>query len=186
MSNIKDIIVNYVSNLLGKEKFYSQVGTVISVNESGKVCTVELLTGETIEDVRLETDLLVNSEGDIAQKAPSGFILVPVQGSEVVVSFCSNTDAFVSMFSQVGNVFMKSEQFQFNDGDNGGLINVVDLVGKINDIEGDLNDLKAVFTSWVVVSNDGGAALKTASATWAGSTITETERGDIEDTKITH
>ena len=186
MSSIKDIINNYIENLISKEKIYSAVGSVVSIDASKKICSVELLTGETIEEVRLQTNLNLNANSDIIARDPDGLVMVPKIQSNVIVTFTNNTDAYVSYFSDISNVFMKADNYQFNDGDNGGLINVVDLVTKLNNVEKDLNDLKTAFSSWVTVPSDGGAALKTITATWAAQSITETEREDFEDTKITH
>lgn len=44
-----------------------------------------------------------------------------------------------------------------------------DAAAKASAVKDELDDLKAVFTTWVVSPNDGGAALKLAVATWAGT-----------------
>lgn len=72
----------------------------------------------------------------------------------------------------------------FNGGDLGGLVKVEELTKQINAIEKDINTLKNVFTGWVTVPQDGGAALKTAATTWAGQTLTLTKRGDYENEKV--
>ena len=55
---------------------------------------------------------------------------------------------------------------RFHDGSNNGLVKVDDLVTKLNNLEHKVNDLVTVFSGWTPVANDGGAALKTAAATW--------------------
>lgn len=49
-----------------------------------------------------------------------------------------------------------------------------------NELQDDVNTLKQVFSAWAVVPSDGGAALKTAAATWYGTPLTS----DISDAKI--
>ena len=71
-----------------------------------------------------------------------------------------------------------------NGGELGGLIKVEELTSRINNIEDDINSLKDVFSGWVSVPQDGGAALKTASATWSSSKLTLTKRGDYENEKV--
>ncbi len=71
-----------------------------------------------------------------------------------------------------------------NGGKLGGLIKVEELTSRINNIEEDINSLKDVFASWTAVSQDGGAALKAASGTWAGNKLTLTTRGDYENEKV--
>lgn len=78
-----------------------------------------------------------------------------------------------------------AELIQFNKGELKGLPISDHVVDRLNIVEKDLNDLKQVFTSWVVAPQDGGAALKSAAGTWFGNTITETQYADIANEKIT-
>ena len=73
-----------------------------------------------------------------------------------------------------------------NTGSNGGMVKVNSLVSKLNTVESDLNNLKTVLSTWVPVPNDGGAALKTAAASWAGQTLTPTQASDLENNKVKH
>lgn len=49
----------------------------------------------------------------------------------------------------------------------------------IDELKTSVNDLKSIFTSWTPVPNDGGAALKVAISTWAGTNLTK----NIDDAK---
>ena len=80
----------------------------------------------------------------------------------------------------------ETDEIVINGGELGGLVKIEELTEKINTIEKDLNNVKNAFKQWVVAPNDGGAALKTATATWASQTIQETKKSDIEDDKIRH
>jgi len=73
-----------------------------------------------------------------------------------------------------------------DDGENGGLVKVQDLTQKLNAVEQDLNMLKNAFTTWVVLPQDGGAALKTATASWSSQTITTTQKSDLENQNVQH
>lgn len=42
---------------------------------------------------------------------------------------------------------------------------------ELDKLKDDINSLKTVFSGWIVVPNDGGAALKTAATTWYGSPV---------------
>lgn len=106
-----------------------------------------------------------------------GFLLIPTDGSRVEVTLTSNTTGFISMVSDASQAYILGDA-------NGGIVKVVPLVTKINNLENDINTLKTAFSAWVVVPNDGGAALKTITSTWAGSALTPTVRADIENTKI--
>lgn len=176
MSQIKDIINNYIENLINKEKMYSAVGVVASVDPSKKICSVELLTGETIEDVRLQTDLSLNANSDIVARDADGLVMVPKAGSNVIITFINKTDAFVSYFSDISDVFIVTDKYQFNDGENGGLINIVDQVSKLNGLVSELSaELLKIQASFVGV---GGA--------YAPGTLSQFNKDDFEDTKIIH
>jgi len=157
---------------------YSLVCTVNSVDVEARTCSVSPLNEDPeIFDVRLQAS--IGSE--------VGWVIVPKVESFVIVTFLNNETAFVSCCTEVVNIFADVEETViFNGGENGGLINVEDLVGRLNTIEQDINDLKDVFKSWVPVANDGGAKLKADASSWFGSSLEETERGDIEDEKIQH
>ena len=49
----------------------------------------------------------------------------------------------------------------------------------IDEIKDDINALKQVFSAWVTVPSDGGAALKAGAATWFGQQLTK----NIDDAK---
>jgi len=144
----------------------ADIAEVVSVD--GIRCTVKSrITESTYSDIRLQS------------QAGNGVYLVPAVGSVVLVQWINDTAGYVAMYSDV-------ESIKFLDGSYGGLIKIEDLVSKINNIESDINDIKTVFQTWVAVSGDGGAALKAAAAAWYGSPITETQKADIENDKITH
>jgi hypothetical protein len=50
----------------------------------------------------------------------------------------------------------------------------------VDELQGDVTDLKTAFSTWVVAPNDGGAALKASAATWFGTPLTK----NIDDAKV--
>jgi hypothetical protein len=52
-----------------------------------------------------------------------------------------------------------------------------DVKTELDKIAMDVNDLKTAMSGWTPVPNDGGAALKTAITSWAGSSLTMSEVG---------
>lgn len=50
----------------------------------------------------------------------------------------------------------------------------------VDELQNDIATLKQAFTTWVVTANDGGAALKAASAAWAAQQLAK----NINDAKI--
>lgn len=174
--SIKDVIQNFIDSRLMKERYYSVVATVDSVNENLKTCDVTLVTGEKVEGVRLETDLSVNSSGDVVKKDPSGFVLVPASGSQVVITFFNRSDAFISMLSEIEKVYIKSNLTTFNAGDKGGLINISDLVSSLNGLVNELGrELIKIQTG---ITGVGGA--------YTPGSLSKFDKGDFEDESVKH
>lgn len=146
------------------------------------------------------------------QSADFGLCLFPEKGSFVVVGFVADGAAGVVLLTEkiesaeivIGHTSavmdadglrIKTEKMSadfnrdsiiFNGGDLGGLVKVEDLTKRLNLIENDINMLKTAMSGWVPVSQDGGAALKTAAAAWFATTLTPTSRGDYENQKVKH
>lgn len=152
------------------EKPVTILGTIAAVDENSKTCNIDD-DGFMMYGIRLQS----------VTNAAAGILKVPKIGAQALAVKIEDGDGFMLLDCA------EYDKIIFNGGTNGGLINIESLVNKINAIENDLNSLKTVFkTSWTPVAQDGGAALKTAAATWASQTITQTQTEDIEDTTVTH
>lgn len=178
------------------------------------VCTVDAVdkTARTIDcsPINEGAPLLgVNIQAN--QGADFGLCLFPEIGSFVVVGFIADGAAGAVLLTEkiesaeivigdtsavmdadgvridVGDIsaHLDKNAVTFNGGDLGGLVKVEDLTNRLNIIENDINKLKTAFSSWVVAPQDGGAALKTAAASWFGSQLTPTKRDDYENKKVT-
>lgn len=152
------------------EKPVTILGTIAAVDESTKTCDIDD-DGLMMYGIRLQS----------VTNAAAGILKVPKKGTAALAVKIEDGDGFMLLDCA------EYEKIIINGGQNGGLINIESLVKKINTLEKDINNLKNVFSkSWTPVAQDGGAALKTAAATWAGQSIKETLAADIEDTTITH
>lgn len=145
------------------------------------------------------------------QEATYGLCVFPEKGSYVIVGFVADGAAGVVLTTEkiesaevvIGDnsaiidadgcriktanmsANINADDIIFNGGKLNGLVKIDDLTKRLNIIEKDINNLKKVFASgWTPVSQDGGAALKTAALAWSGSTLTETKRSDYENEKI--
>lgn len=65
-------------------------------------------------------------------------------------------------------------------GDADNMVRYSQIERSINELKDDITTLKSVFSGWVTVPQDGGAALKLASATWFATPLVE----DITQAKI--
>lgn len=145
--------------------------TVVSVDGVTCVCQPIDEGQAEIVDVRLVSELHATN-----------FLVTPAVDSVVGVlafSDLETTEYMVVLFSEIDTINIRGDQY-------GGLVKVQELVDKINALESDLNDLKQVFTTWVPVPNDWGAALKAGATTWAGAVFVETIVSDIENPDVLH
>ena len=155
---------------------------------SGATCTI-LIGDLEVTDVRLRA--VINDKDDQILRIPkqgSQVLVADMSGGqfrELVVIEQSETEKIDLTIGQT-TITVEDVKITINGGNNGGLININDLTNRLNNIENDINTLKNVFTAWVPVPQDGGAALQTAAATWAGQLLTQTQNSDYEDTTIKH
>jgi hypothetical protein len=156
---------------------YGKVCTAINVScdtvQGMMLCDCVPLDGSAvIEDVRIVADFNTNS-------TTAGIILVPSENSIVIVNFINSTTAYLAMVSEVDNIYL--------DGNNyGGLVKVIDLTTKLNNLELLVNKLVTALNTWTPVSGDGGAALKTLIIAASPVTLTPTVRANIESTFVKH
>jgi hypothetical protein len=170
MSTASRDIAEAVKVLSGFEdmNFESIACKVSNIDTTNMTCDCAPINGDAnFLDVRLNANY------------KKGFTLIPKKKSIVIISQLSDATAYVSMVSEVDEIFLAGDA-------NGGLVKVQDLVSKLNTIETDINTLKTVFSSWAPVANDGGAALKTAAATWYAHQLVPTNITDLENTHVQH
>jgi hypothetical protein len=157
-------------------------GVVTAVSESNKTCTVKLSDeGVEVFDVRLMA--LAENEAD------KGILIIPKIGSTVMVSPIENVDTMyiLTKYTEVQKIIIDVEtDIIINGGQNQGLVKVSQLVSDLNSIKSDLNTIKNIFKTWVPVANDGGAALKSASSTWANQSLQESTINSLQNDKVKH
>lgn len=180
MSSKSDQLVRAIREIARdpNAEVYAVLAEVIAVDEGERTCTIEPLNGDAqVTGIRF------------ANSANAMFLAVPAIGSIVLVDFFEDSEGYISMFSEVDSLVFSTTPgnvIQLQDGSFGGIVKVTDLVSKLNAIEQDINNLKSAISDWTPVPNDGGAALKAALASYAGSTLTQTTRQDLENESITH
>lgn len=164
------------------------IGIVQNIDEDNRSCEIQINEDLTLFNCRLNA---------ILDDYTNRLLIVPKDKSAVAFMAVDGkmTDPIVIAYSEIDKVLLKigdtelnidKDKVEINGGDNGGLINIEDLVSHINSIEDDINNLKTAITGWTPVAQDGGSALKGAISSWAGKSITKTKKSDLEDDKITH
>ena len=167
---IKEIVERWVNELVPVQTF---AGTVTAVDADENTCSVQPANGGALrEGVRLCAAI---------KSITNPVVIVPAVNSTVICGIIENNKraVFVMLCTEVAEVKLRGDAF-------GGIVKVGDLVDKLNALEQDLNTLKTVFSAWVIVPMDGGAALKTAAATWYGDQFTPTIVDDIANDNVKH
>ena len=163
-------------------------GTVLEIYEEELKIDVEIPEAPEVYDVRLKPAL---------DDSANYFVQFPRKGSNVMIGIIENDPDSAYLIScndlekflvKIGEMTfqMTEERFVINKGENDGLINIVPLVEKINDLENEIKVLKCALTQWLPAPMDGGSALKAAITDWAAQPIVLTKKEDLEDTKVVH
>ena len=142
---------------------------VNSVDIPNRIATVTTITGKS----------KITFDAQLQAGIADGIVITPETDSMVYVLASKYTLPFIIQYSDFVNLTLNGDEY-------GGLVRVIDLTKKINQLEKQINDLKQIFSSWTPISSDGGAALKALSGTWAGQNITLTNQSEIENTIIKH
>ena len=148
-------------------EMYGVPCTVSEINEDNTLTCSPINDDSDFVNVRLQA-----GPGD-------GVLITPKLNSVVIVQPINEITGYVSLFSEI-------ESVQYFDGSLGGFVKVEQLTEKLNNLESEINQLKNLFAQWTVAPSDGGAALKAITASWSSDTITETNRSEIENKKLTH
>lgn len=144
---------------------YSKVCTVDSVDLVNRTCyCIPINEDADITEVRLMANI------------DDGFLLIPEVNSIVVVSFLSDSSAYVSLVSKVSEVHLNGTNFD-------GLVKVQDLTDKLNALENKVNDLITACSSQVVTLAPSGT-FPLASFFTSVTPLTPTTQTEIENIKI--
>jgi hypothetical protein len=146
-------------------------------NAYSKVCTVD-----SVDLVNLTCYCIpINDDADITEvrlmaNIDNGFLLIPEVNSIVVVSFLSDSSAYVSLVSKVSEI-------QLNGTNYDGLVKVQELTDKLNNLENKLNDLITACSSQVVTLAPSGT-FPLASFFTSVTPLIPTQQIEIENQKV--
>lgn len=206
MSNNRKIIeaVQKMSGTQLTDNVKLVAANVDSVNEAERTCVVTTISSQgsvTIEDVQLMASI------------DDGILLVPQIDSTVIVSYSTFNAPYISLFSGLEKVLIVAGEnnasvqidkdgllleiadtkliindglTQFNDGSLGGLVKVIELTQKLNNLENLVNGLITKYNSHThTVATTGTATAQTGTAAPTSATetqtLTPTQRADIEN-----
>jgi hypothetical protein len=110
-----------------------------------------------------------------------GILAFPVLDSQITLLGSDNTPYIVIAFQDIDFLYISAEtKVQFNKGLNGGLVDVVPLTTKLNNIESLLNGFITIYNTHVHTANN------TPTLQVETGSLTPTNQNEIEDTAVTH
>ncbi len=151
------------------DNVYAVDCTVISVDEDARTAQVQAIGGKARNTF---TARLMTTVDD-------GVLVVPEDDSTVCVVFGNFTKPYITQYSGVKKIVLRG-------GDLGGLVKVIELTTKLNNLENLVNDLVQKFNSHVHTGVTAGGASTGPTPTQETTTLVKTKRKDIENEQITH
>ena len=144
---------------------FAKVCTVDSIDLINLICYCIPLNGDAdLVGVRLMANI------------DNGFLLIPEVDSIVVVSFLSDSSAYVSLVSKVSEVHLNGKNFD-------GLVKVQELTDKLNALENKVNDLITACSSQIVTLAPSGT-FPLASFFTSVTPLVPTQQLEIENITI--
>lgn len=170
--SVESIVETAIEKVVARKMAMQITGGKVTAVDADKR-TVDIERDELPEmfDVRLN-----------AVTSPTGALTIyPTVGSYVLCAIIENNpvDAFVLTCTNIDKVVL-------NDGANGGVLKVEAVASELQAIKDDLNAIKTAFTNWVVSPADGGAALKSATATWSAQQLQAVDETALQNEKFKH
>lgn len=160
----------------GDSKVQVVLATVDAVNVSERTCTVTTISGQG--EVTFENVLLMASVED-------GFLLIPKIDSTVIVSYNTFNQPYICLFSGIEKVLLVAGEILLNGDELGGLVKVIELTEKLNNLENKVNDIISKFNSHThILTLTSGTGTAAATAAPVNGTLTPTEQAEIENTTV--
>lgn len=164
-------------------EMYSIACTVDNIDETAKTCDCSPIDGRAdILGVRLVAD------------DKKGFLVIPKDGSIVLVSMLNDSAGYIAMFSEIDKILIEINDtsieitdgaIKFNDGAFDGLVKVADLTEKLNNLENAFNQHLLLYNAHTHAGVTAGASV-TAIPAPDTQTLTPTTQSEIENETITH
>jgi hypothetical protein len=176
---MSDELRQAVSQLAGThlvDNVHLAVAQVVSSDVQACTCTVELVTAKTSAK-----KITVSLMADVSD----GLLMIPENGSTVIVAWSDRMLPYVAMFSDIQDVYLDAtNKITMNQGTEGGLVKVRDLVIQLNVLE---NKVNAIISSYNAhVHPDPVSGTTGAPTVPITGTLTPTQVVDIENPNVTH
>lgn len=156
--------------------------TLVKPNNDGysKVCTVDSvdLVNRTCYCIPINEDADI-TEVRLMANIDNGFLLIPEVNSIVVVSFLSDSSAYVSMVSKVSEI-------QLNGTNYGGLVVVAELTEKLNNLENAFNQHLTIYNVHTHAGVTSGSSTTSPVIVPDTQSLIPTIETDLENLTVLH
>lgn len=178
--------IEFFAGKLGLKDTKFMTANVDEVQEADRTISCSIVLGET--NMKL-TGVNLQSEPN------DGFILIPALNTDVLICMMADNSAYVLLCNDIDKIIcvidnqnsyiFDSNGFVWNGGNNGGLVKVIELTQKVNNLEALVNNLLTTLkTTTIPLAPSGTYPFAPLYAAY--NTLTPTQRSDIEDTLIKH
>ena len=112
---IKDILNNFIANVISKENYYLKLGKVLAVNPLNFTFSFQPNDGSPIQTVNMA---ITESQNSI--------VIVPDFDSLVMVAYTDKENPYCLFVETAADINITADETKFNLGLNRGLINIIE------------------------------------------------------------
>lgn len=165
--SLNNDIKKAIKTLASEVDINTVVCKVSNINTTKNTCTCTPIDGTAeILGVRLMAE---NSKG---------FLIIPKDGTTVIVNMINTFTGYISMFSEVDKIYLNGDTYS-------GLVKIDDLITKLNNLENKVNEL--VLYSQTHIHSGGTIMGSTGTGTPPITTsLTPTIKNDLENKNVVH
>lgn len=189
----RDIIyaIRKIAGMDGIKKAQLVMGTVTSVSDDEtsndyKTCNVDITLGDACQSI---TGVHLNASSN------DGFTQFPAVNSDILIALMPDNSAYMVACEDIDKVIcyidsnnkfeFDSNGFIWNGGNNDGLVKVIQLTQKLNNLENKVNSIISIYNSHTHTASSFGSPTTPPSAPVTG-TLTPTTQTEIQNNKIKH
>jgi len=162
-------LIEQLSGAHLSNKVYAVDAIVLSVDETLRICSCQVVSGQAnniISNVRLMAAV------------DDGVLIIPEVESSVCLIISDKTEPYISQYSEVKKIILLG-------GELGGLVKVIELTEKLNNLENKVNSLLTVYNTHTHNVTAVGAPTGPNLSPEPGQLVV-TDRDNIENKSITH
>jgi hypothetical protein len=177
--------IQKIAGTFGLDNVYMLTCEVSKVDVSDRSCMCAPVNGN-----------MADFKAYLMAETDDGVLILPTVGSTVKVLFSNQNAPTVIQYSEIDKLLIISGNQSysiadgsqvFNDGSFGGLVKVIELTTKLNNLENLVNSLINKFNSHThILALTAGTGTAAPTAAPETTVLTPTQKTDIENSEVTH